>query len=262
VVIATKVGFRTGAPLTQAGLSRRHITWSVEQSLRRLGTDWIDVYLAHREDPYTPLEETLAAFDAVVRSGKVRYLGFSNWSAWKVAAALEIQKANGLAPFTHGQMHYSLLGRDVERDVVPMLQRYGLGMTVWSPLASGFLSGKYTRETLSEPGNRYAGFDILPFDKEHGFGVVDRLRAIAGRHDASVAQTALAWVLARPSVTSVLIGASKLAQLDDNLGAADVHLTSDDIAELDAATPLPAVYPNWYIDSLTDQPVSQALNAQ
>jgi aryl-alcohol dehydrogenase-like predicted oxidoreductase len=259
VVIATKVGFRTGAPLTQAGLSRRHITWSVEQSLTRLGTDWIDVYLAHREDPYTPLEETLSAFDAVVASGKVRYIGFSNWSAWKVAAALEIQKANGLAPFTHGQMHYSLLGRDVERDVVPMMQRYGLGMTVWSPLASGFLSGKYTRETLSEPGNRYAGFDILPFDKEHGFGVVDRLRAIAGRHDASVAQTALAWLLGRPSVTSVLIGAAKLAQLDDNLGAADVHLTSDDIAELDAATPLHPVYPNWYIDSLTDQPVNQAL---
>jgi aryl-alcohol dehydrogenase-like predicted oxidoreductase len=147
VVIATKVGFRTGAPLTQAGLSRRHITWSVEQSLTRLGTDWIDVYLTHREDPYTPLEETLSAFDAVVASGKVRYIGFSNWSAWKVAAALEIQKANGLAPFTHGQMHYSLLGRDVERDVVPMMQRYGLGMTVWSPLASGFLSA-------STPGRR------------------------------------------------------------------------------------------------------------
>ncbi|HET9253678.1 MAG TPA: aldo/keto reductase, partial [Pseudonocardiaceae bacterium] len=169
VVIATKVGFRTGAPLTQAGLSRRHITWSVEQSLRRLGTDRIDVYLAHREDPRTPLEETLSALDALVRAGKVRYLGFSNWSAWKVAAALEIQKANGLAPFTHGQMHYSLLGRDVERDIVPMMRRYGLGMTVWSPLSSGFLSGKYTRETLSDPGNRYAGFDILPFDKDHGF---------------------------------------------------------------------------------------------
>ncbi|MGH3934843.1 MAG: aldo/keto reductase [Pseudonocardiaceae bacterium] len=171
VVIATKVGFRTGPALTQTGLSRRHISWSVDQSLKRLGTDWIDVYIAHREDPYTPLEETLSAFDAVVRSGKVRYLGFSNWSAWKASAALEIQKANGLAPFTHGQMHYSLLGRDVERDVIPMMRRYGLGLTVWSPLASGFLSGKYTRDTLSDPDNRYAGFDILPFDKEHGFSV-------------------------------------------------------------------------------------------
>jgi aryl-alcohol dehydrogenase-like predicted oxidoreductase len=259
VVIATKVGFRTGTPLTQAGLSRRHITWSVEQSLTRLGTDWIDVYLAHREDPYTPLEETLSALDAVVRSGKVRYIGFSNWSAWKVAAAMEIQKANGLAPLTHGQMHYSLLARDVERDVVPMMRRYGLGMTVWSPLASGFLSGKYTRESLSDPDNRYAGFDILPFDKEHGFAVVDQLRTIASRHDSSVAQTALAWLLARSSVTSVLVGASKLAQLEDNLGAAEVRLTPDDIAELDATTSPSPVYPNWFIESMTDQPVNQAL---
>src|SRR5581483_11709294 len=122
VVIATKVGFRSGTPLTQAGLNRRHILWSVDQSLRRLGTGWIDFYIAHREDPHTPLEETLAALDAVVRAGKVRYLGFSNWSAWKVAAALEIQKARGLAPFTHGQMYYSLVGRDVERDVIPMMR--------------------------------------------------------------------------------------------------------------------------------------------
>ena len=136
VVIATKVGFRTGPALTRAGLSRRHILWSVDQSLQRLGTDWIDVYIAHREDPYTPIEETLAALDAVVRAGKVRYLGFSNWSAWKAAAALEIQRANGLAPFTHGQMYYSLVGRDVERDVIPMMRRYGLGLTVWSPSPS------------------------------------------------------------------------------------------------------------------------------
>jgi aryl-alcohol dehydrogenase-like predicted oxidoreductase len=259
VVIATKVGFRTGPALTQAGLSRRHISWSVDQSLKRLGTDWIDVYIAHREDPYTPLEETLSALDAVVRSGKVRYLGFSNWSAWKASAALEIQKAHGLAPFTHGQMYYSLLGRDVERDVVPMMQRYGLGMTVWSPLAAGFLSGKYTRDTLSDPDNRYAGFDILPFDKEHGFVLVERLRAIASTHDASVAQVALAWLLAKPSVTSVLAGASKLSQLDDNLGAADLTLSPADIDELDAATPLLPVYPNWFSDQLADQPLAQAL---
>ena len=261
VVLATKVGFRTGPALTQAGLSRRHISWSVDQSLKRLGTDWIDVYLAHREDPYTPLEETLSALDAVVRSGKARYLGFSNWSAWKASAALEIQKANGLAPFTHGQMHYSLLGRDVERDVIPMMRRYGLGMTVWSPLASGFLSGKYTRDTLSDPDNRYAGFDILPFDKEHGFTVVERLRAIAKTYDASVAQVALAWLLAKSSVTSVLVGTSKLAQLEDNLGAADLHLSPADIGELDAATPLMPVYPNWFIDQMTDQQVTQALEA-
>jgi aryl-alcohol dehydrogenase-like predicted oxidoreductase len=260
VVIATKVGFRVGPALVQAGLSRRHILWSVDRSLKRLGTDWIDLYIAHKEDPHTPLEETLSALDAVVRAGKVRYLGFSNWSAWKAAAALEIQRANRLAPFTHGQMHYSLLGRDIERDVIAMLRRYGLGLTVWSPLASGFLSGKYTRELLADPNNRYSGFDILPFDKEHGFRLIDRLRKIATNHASSVAQVAIAWLLAKDAVTSVLIGATKRDQLDDNLGAADLRLSSGEIAELDAATPLLPVYPNWFIDSLADQPITQALN--
>jgi aryl-alcohol dehydrogenase-like predicted oxidoreductase len=260
VVIATKVGFRSGPTLTQAGLSRRHILWSVDQSLRRLGTDWIDVYIAHREDVFTPLEETLAALDAIVKAGKVRYLGFSNWSAWKVAAALEIQRANGLAPFTHGQMYYSLLGRDVERDVIPMMRRYGLGLTVWSPLASGFLSGKYTRESLSDPNNRFSGFDILPFDKEKGFALVERLRGLAAKHRVSVAQIAIAWLLAKQAVSSVLVGASKLHQLEDNLGAINVKLSSDEIVELDAATPLPDAYPNWFIDRIAlDQTMAKAL---
>jgi aryl-alcohol dehydrogenase-like predicted oxidoreductase len=259
VVIATKVGFRTGDALSQAGLSRRHILWSIDQSLKRLGTDWVDLYIVHKEDPFTPLEETLAALDTVVKHGKARYLGFSNWSAWKVAAALEIQRANGFAPFTHGQMYYSLLGRDVERDIVPMMARYGLGLTVWSPLASGFLSGKYTRETLSDPDNRYAGFDILPFDKEQGFALVERMRAIAAGHGASVAQVAIAWLLARPAVSSVLLGASKLGQLEDNLGAADLKLTPEDIAALDAATTPAPVYPNWFIERLVDGPAAAAL---
>ncbi len=261
VVIATKVGFRTGPALTRAGLSRQHILWSVDQSLKRLGTDWIDVYIAHREDPYTPLEETLCALDAVVRAGKVRYLAFSNWSAWKAAAALEIQKANGLSPFTHGQMYYSLVGRDVERDVVPMMRRYGLGLTVWSPLAFGFLSGKYTRQTLSDPSNRLSGFDILPFDKEQGFKLVDRMRPIAAASGASVAQVAIAWLLARPAVSSVILGSTKLSQLEDNLQAAAVTLTAAQIAELDAATPLPPVYPNFFLDDIgVDRPVAQALS--
>lgn len=259
VVIATKVGFRTGEPLTQAGLSRRHIQWSIDQSLRRLGTDWVDVYIAHREDPFTPLEETLAALDDVVRSGKARYLGFSNWSPWKVAAAAEIQRANGFAPFTHGQMNYSLVGRDVERDVIPMMRRYGLGLTVWSPLASGFLSGKYTRESLRDPDNRLAGFDILPFDKEQGFALVERIRVIADKHNASVAQVALAWLLAQPAVTSVLLGASKLHQLEDNLGALDVRLSADEITDLSDAMPPAPVYPNWFIENMRDQPATEAL---
>jgi aryl-alcohol dehydrogenase-like predicted oxidoreductase len=260
VVIATKVGFRTGTPLVRAGLSRRHIFWSVDNSLRRLGTDWIDVYIVHKEDPHTPLEETVTALDAVVRAGKVRYLGYSNWSAWKAAAAMELARAGGLAGFCHGQMHYSLLGRDIEREVVPMMARYGLGLTAWSPLSSGFLSGKYTRDNLSDPDNRFSGFDIMPFDKEHGFALVERMRAIAERHGASVAQVALAWLLCRPAVTSVILGASKLAQLEDNLGAAGVSLSDDELAELQAATALPPSYPGWFIERMADQPSAESLS--
>jgi aryl-alcohol dehydrogenase-like predicted oxidoreductase len=259
VVIATKVGFRTGSALTQAGLSRRHILWSIDQSLKRLGTDWIDIYIAHKEDPFTPIEETLSALDAVVQSGKVRYLGFSNWSAWKVAAALEIQRANGLATFTHGQMHYSLLGRDVERDVVPMMRRYRLGLTVWSPLSGGFLSGKYTRETLSDPDSRVSGFDFFPFDKEQAFKLVERLRAIAAEHGASVAQIALAWLLGEPAVSSIILGATKRSQLDDNLGAVDLRLSAAELAVLDQATQPVPVYPNWFNENLIDEPSRKAL---
>ncbi len=260
VIIATKVGFRSGPPLTQSGLSRRHILWSVDQSLKRLDTDWIDLYIAHRQDEFTPLEETLSALDATVKSGKVRYLGFSNWSAWKVAAAMEMQRANGWAPFTHGQMHYSLLGRDIERDLIPMMCRYGRACCT-GPLASGFLSGKYTQENLSDPENRYSGFDILPFDKKKGFALVDDMRRMAAKHRASVAQIALAWLLGRGQVSSVILGASKLTQLEDNLGSATVKLDSADTAQLEAATALAPVYPNWFNDKIAgDQPLRAALN--
>jgi aryl-alcohol dehydrogenase-like predicted oxidoreductase len=276
LVITTKVGNRTGPGLVQSGLSRRHILWSIDQSLKRLDTDFVDCYIAHKEDPHTPLEETLAALDEVVRSGKARYLGVSNWAAWRVAAAMELQKANGWASFTHGQMHYSLLIRDVERDIIPMMQRYGLGLTVWSPLVSGFLSGKYTKENLSDKDNRMSGFDFMPFDKDAGFRLVDRLRAIAAAHEiggggagggqgtgggqkASVAQVAIAWLLAKKAVSSVIVGASKLHQLEDNLAAADLRLTAEEIASLDEQTKPAAVYPNWFSELVLDGPVKEAL---
>ena len=239
VILTTKVGNRGTKELLRSGLSRRHILMSVDESLQRLGTDWIDLYVAHREDPFTPLEETLEAFDAVVRAGKVRYLGFSNWSAWQAAAALEIQKARGLARFTHGQMYYSLLGRGIERDVIPMMRRYGLGMTVWSPLAYGFLSGAYSREDLAKPDNRFSNFDLLQFDKEHGFALLDVMRGIAAARGCTVAQVALAWLLSKESVSSILIGATKVHQLEDNLGAADVTLTAEDLKVLEDVTALP-----------------------
>ncbi|QIG80793.1 aldo/keto reductase [Stakelama tenebrarum] len=244
VVLTTKVGNRgvIDRELLHGGLSRRHILWSVDQSLKRLGTDWIDCYVCHREDNFTPLEETLEALDTVVRSGKVRYIGFSNWSAWKASAAMEFQRANGLAQFTHGQMYYSLLGRDVERDHVPMMGRYDLGMTVWSPLAFGFLSGAYSRADLEKPDNRFSDFDMLGFDREQGFALLEVMRGIAERRGCTLPQLAIAWLLRRPGVTSVLIGATKAHQLDNNLGAADMVLSDEDMAELDAATAIKPIY--------------------
>ncbi len=261
VVIATKAGWRTGAPLNRNGLSAAHLHWSIDNSLKRLGTDHVDLYIAHRDDANTPLEETLQALDAIVRSGKARYLGVSNWSAWKVAAAIELQRANGWAPFSHVQMMYSLLGRGIEAEMFDMLVRYGLGLTVWSPLAGGFLSGKYTRETLKDPANRLSGFDMIPFDKDKGFALVDTLRTIGDSHGASVAQVALAWVLARPHVSSVIIGASKLSQLDDNIAAASLALSADDLTRLDAATVPELQYPAWVTRAI-DQPIANALAAR
>lgn len=252
VVIATKVGFRSGTPITQAGLSRRHILSSCDASLKRLNTDYIDIYIVHKEDRFTPLEETLEALNDLVRAGKVRYISFSNWSSWRAATALQMQKANGWAEFISGQMYYSLVGRDVEHDVVPFMQYANVGMTVWSPLAGGFLSGKYTRENLKDEENRLSGFDFLPTDKELGFKVVDRMRELATNHNASVAQIALAWLLSKPYVSSVILGASKIHQLEDNLKAVDVNLSEAEVAELDVMTKPATLYPNWFNENLVD----------
>jgi aryl-alcohol dehydrogenase-like predicted oxidoreductase len=260
VVIATKVGGRTSADLNGAGLSRRHILASVDQSLKRLGTDWIDVYLVHRDDPFTPMEETLSALDVVVRAGKVRYLGFSNWSAWQVSAAMEIMKANGLAPFTHGQMHYSLLCRDIESEFVPMLRRYGLGLTVWSPLSGGYLSGKYRGTPESDA--RLKTFDMLPLNKAAADAVIDRLAEFAQGRGTTIPQVAIAWLLAKAHVTSVILGAAKPPQLADNLRARETALSADEVAVLDRATAADAPYPTWFLQRFPDQVLERALGAK
>ncbi|OYW46815.1 MAG: aldo/keto reductase [Sphingomonadales bacterium 32-68-7] len=261
VVIATKAGWRTGEPLNRSGLSAAHLLWSIEASLRRLGTDHVDVFIAHRDDAHTPLEETLQALDTIVRHGKARYLGVSNWAPWKVAAAIELQRANRWAPFTHVQGMYHLLGREVEHQILPLAAHYGAGFTAWSPLAGGFLSGKYTRENLSDPDNRLSGFDALPIDKDKGFALIETLRKLAAGHGTSVAQVALAWLLSRPQVSSVLVGASKLSQLEDNLAAADVQLADDELAALDAAT---APMPDFTVgvSRVPDTPIVNALAAK
>jgi len=259
VVIATKVGFRSGEPITQAGLSRRHILASCDASLKRLQTDWIDLYIVHKEDRYTPLHETLEALNDLVRAGKVRYVGYSNWSAWKASAAFRLQTERGWAQFMSGQMYYSLLGRDVEHEVVPFLEYHGLSMTVWSPLAGGFLSGKYTRENLKAKENRLSGFDLLPYDKEFGFKLIERLREIAKGRNASVAQVALAWLLSKRVVASILVGATKMEQLEDNLKSADLKLSEAETSELDAMTVPAPLYPNWFNAMTVDAKHKEAL---
>jgi aryl-alcohol dehydrogenase-like predicted oxidoreductase len=246
IVLSTKVGNRGAGnrEVLHSGLSRRHILWSVDQSLKRLGTDWIDYYVVHRTDPFTPPEETLEALDAVVKAGKVRYIGYSNWPAWQAAAAMAEQKAKGVARFTHGQMYYSLLGRDVERDTVAMMRHFGIGMTVWSPLAYGFLAGKYTAEDMKQDDNRFAQFDWLKFDREQAFALLPILEELAAAKNCSMAQLAIAWLLTRPTVDSVLLGATKTHQLEDNLGAIDVLLDADDLARLDGATKIAPIYPS------------------
>ena len=259
VVIATKVGFRTGDALVHTGLSRHHILGSAEESLRRLGSDYIDLYLVHRVDPYTPIEETLEALNDLVRQGKVRYIGFSNWPAWRAALALGLQRRHGWAQFKAAEVYYSLVGRDVEQELVPFALESGVGLLIWSPLASGFLTGKYTRENPQGDGGRLTGFDILPYDRERGYTLLDSMRKIASAHGASVAQVAIAWLLGRQAVSSVLLGASKLTQLQDNLGAARLPLSAEELKTLDELTRTTPIYPNWFNERIFDAKAKAAL---
>lgn len=243
VVLATKVRGRMGAGANDVGLSRLHIMQGVEASLKRLGTDYIDLYQIHRSDPDTCIEDTLRALDDLVRQGKVRYVGCSNLPAWELMKSLGISRAQNLERFKCTQSFYSLAGRELERDVIPLLHDQKLGLLVWSPLAGGFLSGKFTRD--GEGSGRRANFDFPPIDKAKGYDIVDVLLAIAKSHEVSAAQIALAWVLANKAVTSVIIGARKMEQLDDNLAAIDVTLSADELAKLDAVSRLPLTYPAW-----------------
>jgi aryl-alcohol dehydrogenase-like predicted oxidoreductase len=259
VIVSTKVGFRTGSALIHQGLSRHHILEAAEDSLRRLGTDYIDIYLVHRPDFLTPIEETLEALDTLARTGKVRYVGFSNWNAWRAAKAVGIQNRNGWARFRAAEMYYSLVGRDVEHEIVPFVEDAGIGILAWSPLAGGLLSGKYTRENPQGDGGRLAAIDFLPRDKDKSYDAVDRLRTISAARGASVAQVALAWLLSKPCISSILLGANKVAQLVDNLGAAKIQLSAEELNGLNEVTAPATAYPNWFAARVVDVPVRDAL---
>jgi aryl-alcohol dehydrogenase-like predicted oxidoreductase len=255
IIIATKVrsamseaaGAGTG-DVNNVGLSRQHIMAACEASLRRLGTDYIDLYQVHGWDVLTPMEETLRALDDLVRQGKVRYLGCSNWAARHLARSLSLAQAHDRERFVSLQAYYSLVGRDLEHELLPLCREEGVGVLVWSPLSGGFLSGKYRRDNPNPEGARRSGFNFPPVDEERGFDAVDALEQIAKQKGASVAQVALAWLLAQPGVTSIIIGANKLSQLEDNLKAVDVQLSAEEIERLAATTTPRALYPQWMIE--------------
>ena len=234
--------------VNNVGLSRQHIFAAVEHSLRRLNTDYIDLYQVHGWDLLTPIEETLRALDDLVRQGKVRYIGCSNWSARHLMKALCLARAHDWAAFVSLQAYYSLVGRDLEHELLPLCREESIGVLPWSPLSGGFLSGKYRRDNPTPEGARRTGFQFPPIDEEHGFDAVEELERIAKGKGATVAQVALAWLLAQPGVTSIIIGANKMTQLEDNLKAADLQLSAAELAVLSATTQPRQLYPEWMIE--------------
>jgi aryl-alcohol dehydrogenase-like predicted oxidoreductase len=247
VIIATKVFGRVGPGRNDVGASRGHIMDAVEASLRRLQTDHIDLYQIHGNDSVTPLEETLRALDTLVSQGKVRYIGCSNWQAWRIARSLGISEFKNLVRLDTLQAYYSIASRDLERELVPLLEAEKIGLLVWSPLAGGLLSGKFSRENQKPEGSRRSGFDFPIVDKERTWKILDAMTPIAKAHGCSAARISLAWLLAKPVVTSVIIGAKRLDQLQDNLAAVDVKLTEDEIKRLDEVSALPPEYPGWML---------------
>jgi aryl-alcohol dehydrogenase-like predicted oxidoreductase len=247
VVIATKVYGRVGPGRNDVGASRGHIMDAIDASLRRLQTDYVDLYQIHGNDSVTPVEETLRALDTLVTQGKVRYIGCSNWQAWKIAKALGISEFKNLARFDTLQAYYSIAGRDLERDIVPLLEAEKTGLLVWSPLAGGLLSGKFSRENQKPEGSRRSEFDFPIVDKERVWKILDVMAPIARAHNCSPARIALAWLLTKPFVTSIIIGAKRPDQLHDNLAAVDLHLAAEEIQQLDEVSALPPEYPGWML---------------
>jgi aryl-alcohol dehydrogenase-like predicted oxidoreductase len=248
LIIATKSTGSMDETPNERGQSRHHIFNAVDASLKRLQLDYIDLYQLHGFDPLTPFEESLSALNDLVRSGKVRYIGLCNMAAWQIMKSLGVSQQNGFTKFVSVQAYYTIAGRDLEREVVPLLQDQKLGLMVWSPLAGGLLSGKYkTADDKGPAGARRTTFDFPVVDKQRAFQCVDAMRPLAQQHQVSVAQIALAWILSKPFVSSVIIGAKSMDQLRDNIAASRVQLTADEIKVLDEVSQLPPEYPGWML---------------
>jgi aryl-alcohol dehydrogenase-like predicted oxidoreductase len=248
LVIATKVRVRMGAQPNRVGLTRVHIMNEINASLRRLQLDHVDLYQIHGVDQVTPLEETLRALEDLVRSGKVRYIGLSNHAAWQIMKALGISEHQGWNRFESVQAYYSIAGRELEREIVPVALDQGLSILVWSPLAGGLLSGKFKQDSAGPEGARRTTFDFPPIDRPRAFRIVEAMRPIAAAHGVSVARVALAWVLCQPGITSVIIGAKSAEQLSDNLAAGELRLTDDELRALNDVSTLPREYPGWMFE--------------
>lgn len=247
VIIASKVRGRMTDEVNDVGLTRHHIMTSVEASLKRLNTDYLDLYQIHGYDAVTPLDETLRALNDLVQQGKVRYIGASNLAAWQLMKALALSDHHGWSRFASIQSYYTIAGRDLEREVIPLVQDQGVGVLVWSPLAGGLLSGKFDREGSGPTDARRVSFDFPPVNRARAFDCIDVMREVAAEHEVSVSQIALAWLLHQPGVTSIIIGAKRLDQLEDNLHSVQVRLTADQLQRLDEVSQLPAEYPGWMI---------------
>jgi len=248
VVVATKAMGRMGEGPNDGGTSRYHLLAQIDASLGRLGLDHVDLYQIHGWDGLVPMEEMLRALEDIVRSGRARYIGVSNWAAWQIAKALGIAERRGFDKFVSLQAYYTIAGRDLERELVPMLESERLGLMVWSPLAGGLLSGKYRRGTGGEGEGRRATFDFPPVDLGKAYDAIDAMTPLAEARGVSVAQIALAWLLHKDAVSTVIIGAKRPDQLAENIAASDVELTADELARLDAASALVPEYPGWMFE--------------
>jgi aryl-alcohol dehydrogenase-like predicted oxidoreductase len=248
LIIATKVRGKMGEGKNYVGLSRYHIFTSVNESLQRLQLSHIDVLYVHGVDPKTPVEETMRALNDIVVSGKVRYIAVCNWPAWLVMKAQGIAALNGWNKFEGLQYYYSLSSRDIEREILPMAEDQKLAVMPWSPLAGGFLSGKYTRNNEKSEGSRRDSFDFPPVNKEKAYDIIDVLAQVAKQHNVSVAQIALAWVRQQQAVTSTIIGAKNVDQLHDNIKSTEITLSADDLQKIDEVSALPKEYPGWMVE--------------
>lgn len=247
VVIATKVLGRMNDKPNSAGLSRYHVFHSVDASLKRLQLDHVDILYVHGVDLKMPIEEVMYVLNDVVNTGKVRYIAVCNWHAWQIAKANTLAESKGWHRFIALQHHYAAVNRDIEHEIVPMAAEYNLSIFPWSPLAGGFLTGKFTRDNVTQ-GARRSFFDFPPVDKEKAYNLVEVLSEIGRPYDASIAQVALAWVRQQRGITSTIIGAKTVEQLKDNIRSVDVVLSDTDLKKIDEVSRLPLLYPGWMVE--------------